>query len=91
MLFLVATTSLPAVDRSNADCWNAARLCQLKQQLSSAASEKCKRTDGETQDETVHKKWRGDHAVNSFDIEVVGGEYLPSDAETEIVELRAMM
>ena len=25
MLFLVATTSLPAVDRPNADCWNAAR------------------------------------------------------------------
>ena len=28
MLFLVATTSLPAVDRPNADRWNATRLCQ---------------------------------------------------------------
>ena len=28
MLFLVATTSLPAVDRPNADRWKAARLCQ---------------------------------------------------------------
>ena len=28
MLFLVATTSLPAVDRPNADRWNAARSCQ---------------------------------------------------------------
>ena len=26
---IVATTSLPAVDRLNADRWNAARLCQL--------------------------------------------------------------
>ena len=28
MLFLVATTSLPAVDRPNDDRWNAARSCQ---------------------------------------------------------------
>ena len=28
MLFLVATTSLPTVNRQNADCWNAARSCQ---------------------------------------------------------------
>ena len=28
MAFLVATTSLPAVDRPNADRWNAARFCQ---------------------------------------------------------------
>ena len=28
MLFLMAITSLPAVDRPNADRWNAARLCQ---------------------------------------------------------------
>ena len=28
MLFLVATTSLPAVDRPNADRWNATRSCQ---------------------------------------------------------------
>ena len=28
MTFLVATTSLPAVDRPNTDCWNAARSCQ---------------------------------------------------------------
>ena len=28
MTFLVATTSLPAVDRPNADRWNAARSCQ---------------------------------------------------------------
>ena len=28
MSFLVATTSLPAVDRPNADRWNAARSCQ---------------------------------------------------------------
>ena len=28
MLFLVATTPLPAVDRPNADRWNAARSCQ---------------------------------------------------------------
>ena len=28
MAFLVATTSLPAVDRPNADSWNAARSCQ---------------------------------------------------------------
>ena len=28
MAFLVATTSLPAVDRPNADRWNAARSCQ---------------------------------------------------------------
>ena len=28
MLFLVATTSLPAVYRLNDDCWNASRLCQ---------------------------------------------------------------
>ena len=27
---LVATTSLPAVDRPNADRWNAARSCQLQ-------------------------------------------------------------
>ena len=26
---IVATTSLPAVNRPNADCWNAARLCQF--------------------------------------------------------------
>ena len=26
---IVATTSLPGVDRPNADCWNAARSCQL--------------------------------------------------------------
>ena len=29
MIFLVATTSLPAVDRPNDDRWNAARSCQL--------------------------------------------------------------
>ena len=29
MLFLVATTSLPAVDRPNADRWNAPRSRQL--------------------------------------------------------------
>ena len=29
MTFLVATTSLPAVDRLNADRWNAARSCQF--------------------------------------------------------------
>ena len=29
MAFLVATKSLPAVDRLNADRWNAARSCQL--------------------------------------------------------------
>ena len=28
MLFLVATTSLPAVYRPNDACWNAARSCQ---------------------------------------------------------------
>ena len=33
MTFLVATTSLPAVDRPNADRWNAARSCQLLQHL----------------------------------------------------------
>ena len=34
MTFLVATTSLPAVDRPNADRWNAARSRQhCKQQL----------------------------------------------------------
>ena len=27
---IVATTSLPAVDRPNADRWNAARSCQLE-------------------------------------------------------------
>ena len=36
----------------------------------------------------LHKKWRGNHTVNSFDSEVVGGEYLPSDAETEIDDLQ---
>ena len=29
---IVATTSLPAVDRPNADRWNAARLCQKQVQ-----------------------------------------------------------
>ena len=28
---IVATTSLPAVDRPNADCWNAAHLRQNKE------------------------------------------------------------
>ena len=28
LMEIVATTSLPAVDRPNADRWNAARLCQ---------------------------------------------------------------
>ena len=28
LMIIVATTSLPAVDRPNADRWNAARLCQ---------------------------------------------------------------
>ena len=32
MTFLVATTSLPAVDRPNADRWNAARSCQKSKQ-----------------------------------------------------------
>ena len=31
--FLVATMSLPAVDRPNADRWNAARSCQLYLEL----------------------------------------------------------
>ena len=30
LMKIVATMSLPAVDRSNADRWNAARSCQLK-------------------------------------------------------------
>ena len=33
MSFLVATTSLPAVDRPNADRWNAARSCQKKRMV----------------------------------------------------------
>ena len=33
MWFLVATTSLPAVDRPNADRWNAARSCQYSKYL----------------------------------------------------------
>ena len=30
-MIIVATTSLPAVDRLNADCWNAALSCQNKE------------------------------------------------------------
>ena len=30
LMRIVATTSLPAVDRAYADSWNAARLCQKK-------------------------------------------------------------
>ena len=33
MLFLVATTSLPAVDRPNADRWNTTRSCQFRNRL----------------------------------------------------------
>ena len=29
LMIVVATRSLPAVDRPNADCWHAARSCQL--------------------------------------------------------------
>ena len=36
MAFLVATTSLPAVDRPNADRWNAARSCQKTKPVKTA-------------------------------------------------------
>ena len=32
-MIIVATTSLPAVDCPNADCWNAARSCQKRFQV----------------------------------------------------------
>ena len=38
MTFLVATTSLPAVDRPNADRWNAARSRQLFNQVQKLAT-----------------------------------------------------
>ena len=34
LMIIVATTSLPTVDRLNADRWNAARSCQKKSFLS---------------------------------------------------------
>ena len=36
MLFLVATTSFPAVYRTNDDRWNAARSCQLNKKIENA-------------------------------------------------------
>ena len=59
----------------------------MKEQLSSAAPEKRKRMEEETQDEAVHKKLSSDHSISSLDSEEVVGEYLPSDAETGIDNL----
>jgi len=62
------------------------QLNEMEQRLSSANTEKRKRIEEEVQDEVIHKKFRGDRAVDHFD-SADANEYLPSDMETGIDDL----
>ena len=65
MIKIVATTSLPAVDRPNADRWNIAHSCQLKQEHQTLQNEYETRKNAKGGNRVMHEG-KGDRETHIF-------------------------